>query len=296
MSACIEMLPHEAAAIAYSVGGSVGGGGGSNVAKSATDVNAVLFPNAMPAGGASMAAAATIITSTTAASGATAIVCNSVLKLIEETLQYLTKVINYAPEESIACLRQLLKYLFARNYGNRQLQQYKQGHYTTTKTTRTIFVKTYFKAKCKELHCISKDDGCKITTTGHKHRQQQTNQPPSSSPSMFANVSQQQSTTIIPPVQLSTKEASVLHDYDSLSVNSSGRRDAGALAAAAAANVCVGTTGIVVGSQDDYLLLAELFASGLEFNTWKSEHELELSKHIKLFEPLVIYCLTVSTL
>ncbi|XP_065372443.1 uncharacterized protein htt isoform X2 [Calliphora vicina] len=288
MSACIEMLPHEAAAIAYNVGGSGGGGGGSNIAKSATDVNAVLFPNAMPAGGASMAAATTITSTTAAASAASATVCNSVLKLIEETLQYLTKVINYAPEESIACLRQLLKYLFARNYGNRQLQQYKQGHYPTTTTTtktRTTFVKTYFKAKCKELHCISKDDGCTITTTGHKHRrQQQTNQPPSpaststSSPSMFANVSQQQqSTTIIPPVQLSTKEASVLHDYDSLSVNSSGRRDAGC----------------VVGSQDDYLLLAELFASGLEFNTWKSEHELELSKHIKLFEPLVIYCLTL---
>ncbi|XP_046806711.1 uncharacterized protein LOC111675673 isoform X2 [Lucilia cuprina] len=286
MSACIEMLPHEAAAIAYSVGGSGGSGGGSNVAKNATDVNAVLFPNAMPAGGASMAAASA---TTMAASGVFATVCNSVLKLIEETLQYLTKVINYAPEESIACLRQLLKYLFARNYGNMQ-QQYKQAHYTTTKTKtktpRTTFVKTYFKAKCKELHCISKDDVC----TSHK---QQTNQPtsPSSSPSLFANVSQQPSTTITPPPaeQLSTNEASVLHDYDSTSLNSSGLRDD-----VAAANVYVGSTGIVVAdSQDDYLLLAELFASGLEFNTWKSEHELELSKHIKLFEPLVIYCLTL---
>ncbi|KNC31562.1 hypothetical protein FF38_12739 [Lucilia cuprina] len=287
MSACIEMLPHEAAAIAYSVGGSGGSGGGSNVAKNATDVNAVLFPNAMPAGGASMAAASATTATTMAASGVSATVCNSVLKLIEETLQYLTKVINYAPEESIACLRQLLKYLFARNYGNMQ-QQYKQAHYTTTKTKtpRTTFVKTYFKAKCKELHCISKDDVC----TSHK---QQTNQPtsPSSSPSLFANISQQPSTTITPPpaVQLSTNEASVLHDYDSTSLNSSGLRDD-----VAAANVYVGSTGIVVAdSQDDYLLLAELFASGLEFNTWKSEHELELSKHIKLFEPLVIYCLTL---
>ncbi|KAM7364552.1 huntingtin isoform 3-T3 [Cochliomyia hominivorax] len=292
MSSCIEMLPHEAAAIAYGVGGgsSSGGssaGGGSNFAKNATDVNAVLFSNAIPAGGANIANTAATTTpgaavAAMAASGTSATVCNSVLKLIEETLQYLTKVINYAPEESIACLRQLLKYLFARNYGNRQQQQYKQGYYptikTTTKTQRT-FLKTYFKAKCKEQHCISKDDG----TTIHK---QQTNQPPSSSAtslSMFANVSKQQSssssspTTIMPPIQLSTKDTS---DYFSpSSASSCGVGEAAGFGC--------------VDSQDDYLLLAELFASGLEFHTWKSEHESELSKHIKLFEPLVIYCITL---
>lgn len=308
------MMPHEAAAIAYIVGGS--SSGASAVAKSAAaDVNAVLFPNAMPSAGAAMVSAAT------ATGASTTTVCNAVLKLIEETLQYLTKVINYAPEESLACLRQLLKYLFARNYDNRQQQQQqhnqqkgKQGHYPTTKT----FIKTFFKAKCKELHCLSKDDGCRITTIPNK---QHTNQPPpSSSPllssaaaaaaqdstttplSMFAHFPQHPlsiatktaSTTMPPPtpplqpVQLSTKETSVLHDYDSSSLNSvAGLGDF-------AANACYGSSDSVVGPQDDYLLLAELFASSLEFHTWKSEHEPELSKHIKLFEPLVIHCLTVS--
>lgn len=283
MSSCIEMLPHEAAAIAYSLVGGSGNNsgsssgtatGGSNVAKSATDVNAVLFSNAMPALG-------TTLGGTSAAS-----VCNSVLKLIEETLQYLTKVINYAPEESIQCLRQLLKYLFARNYGNRQ-QQYKP----MTKTTTVTFLKSYFKAKCREQqhHSLSKDDAISY--------KQQTNQPTSTS-SMFANVTQQQSsslsssssTTIKPPVreQLSTKGTSVLPDYDSYS-------------SCATTNICglgdvaVYGHGCCTTQDDDYLLLAELFASGLEFHTWKSEHESELSKHIKLFEPLVIYCLTVST-
>ncbi|XP_017062532.1 LOW QUALITY PROTEIN: uncharacterized protein LOC108102290 [Drosophila ficusphila] len=40
------------------------------------------------------------------------------LKLIEEVLHYLTKLINYAPAECVACLRQLLKYLFAQNYAS----------------------------------------------------------------------------------------------------------------------------------------------------------------------------------
>ncbi|GBP16987.1 hypothetical protein EVAR_70437_1 [Eumeta japonica] len=170
MSACIEMLPHEGQAITYSVSGS-SGSGGSVAAKSATDVSAVLFPNAMPTGGASM------VTATTATGASTSTVCNAVLKLIEETLQYLTKVINYAPEESLACLRQLLKYLFARNYGNRQQQQRQegqQGHYPVAKTTTTTFIKAFFKAKCKELHCLSKDDGCKITTIFNKQRHKTT--------------------------------------------------------------------------------------------------------------------------
>ncbi|GBP16989.1 hypothetical protein EVAR_70438_1 [Eumeta japonica] len=95
-------------------------------------------------------------------------------------------------------------------------------------------------------------------------------------------------TTIVPPpAQLSTKETSVLPDYDASSVNNLGLRDD-------AANACYGSSDSVVVLQDDYLLLAELFASSLEFHTWKSEHESESSKHIKIFEPLVIQCLTVS--
>ncbi|XP_002137040.3 uncharacterized protein htt isoform X1 [Drosophila pseudoobscura] len=71
------------------------------------------------------------------------------IKLIEEILHYLTKLINYAPAECVACLRQLLKYLFAQNYGSQvRVQQQPPpatsdgggGHHST-------FVRPYFAAK-----------------------------------------------------------------------------------------------------------------------------------------------------
>lgn len=312
------MLPHEAEAIGNSHGSS-GSSANSSNAKSATDVNAVLFPNALPVGGA-VTMGTTTQTMTTTSGGASVGVCVTALKLIEETLQYLTKVINYAPEESISCLRQLLKYLFARNYGNRlhqqqkqiqhlqkQQQNSKQGHCLTT------FIKTYFNAKCKALYSVDKENDSSAiitptptstttpTTPAHKQTNQPTSPPPSSSSaaassssfrSMLANVFQQVSTAASKPVQLSTKTtavmaASVLPDDFSFS--------------AANSPVSLDYDGNgnsksdVVDSQDNYLLLAKLFASGKEYHTWKSRHESELSKNIKLFEPLVIYCLTVSS-
>ncbi|XP_022211914.2 LOW QUALITY PROTEIN: uncharacterized protein LOC111067168 [Drosophila obscura] len=64
------------------------------------------------------------------------------IKLIEEILHYLTKLINYAPAECVACLRQLLKYLFAQNYGSQVgvQQPATDGHHTT-------FIRPYFAAK-----------------------------------------------------------------------------------------------------------------------------------------------------
>lgn len=61
------------------------------------------------------------------------------LKLIEEILQYLTKLINYAPGECVACLRQLLKYLFAQNYAS-DVQRQPNGFHAT-------FVRPYFAAR-----------------------------------------------------------------------------------------------------------------------------------------------------
>ncbi|XP_017083196.2 LOW QUALITY PROTEIN: uncharacterized protein LOC108116020 [Drosophila eugracilis] len=66
------------------------------------------------------------------------------LKLIEEILHYLTKLINYAPAECVACLRQLLKYLFAQNYASQVVLQPSAiggiGHHAA-------FIRPYFRAK-----------------------------------------------------------------------------------------------------------------------------------------------------
>lgn len=64
------------------------------------------------------------------------------LKLIEEILQYLTKLINYAPGECVACLRQLLKYLFAQNYAS-DVQRQPNGFHAT-------FVRPYFAARRRD--------------------------------------------------------------------------------------------------------------------------------------------------
>ncbi|KAH8312123.1 hypothetical protein KR044_009489, partial [Drosophila immigrans] len=57
------------------------------------------------------------------ATAALATTASPPLKLIEEILQYLTKLINYAPGECVACLRQLLKYLFGQNYASEVQRQ-----------------------------------------------------------------------------------------------------------------------------------------------------------------------------
>lgn len=272
------MLPHEATLSAASstttinsVGGGVGGGG---IAKNAMDstTSTTSFTSSLSS------------TSSLGQAGSSqGLDSVPVLKLIEETLQYLTKVINYAPEESIGCLRQLLKYLFARNYGNRQYQQQqqqpykhqmKQGHYPA-------FIKSYFKAKCKEQHCglsnnYSNDDvdvGGGGRGGGGVSPTIQNNQTSTSSP---ANVTQKTLTTI----QLQSIKSGLSGNVDVFSSNTGGYSSA--------------TAATTVSPQDDYLLLSELFASGLKYHAWKSPHETELARHIKLFEPLVIYCLTVS--
>ncbi|KAL9892588.1 huntingtin isoform 3-T3 [Glossina fuscipes fuscipes] len=229
LNACIEMLPHDGNKYVGVSGVNNGSNGGGGLAKNAPDANTVL----------------------PAATNALAAVPG--LKLIEETLQYLTKVINYAPEECIACLRQLLKYLFARNYGNRQqgsrqqlnLQQHEQkrGHYLA-------FTKSYFTAKTKGLQNIIREDveshQTKTTTTATIEIKQ-------------------------PPPLLSSLTWGCAHSVDGNKCGNDGSNN----------------------MPYNYLLLVELFASGCEFRTWKSENEAEFSKHIKFFEPIVIYCLTL---
>lgn len=50
-----------------------------------------------------------------------------------------------------------------------------------------------------------------------------------------------------------------------------------------------------LSAKEYYRLMGELFASGLNLQAAKSERAGDCVKHIKLFEPLVIYCLMVST-
>ncbi|KAH8332800.1 hypothetical protein KR074_011076 [Drosophila pseudoananassae] len=66
------------------------------------------------------------------------------LKLIEEILHYLTKLINYAPAECVACLRQLLKYLFGQNYASQVVLQPADGD---VDGHHSAFVRPYFAAK-----------------------------------------------------------------------------------------------------------------------------------------------------
>ncbi|KAH8381559.1 hypothetical protein KR093_008204, partial [Drosophila rubida] len=83
------------------------------------------------------------------ATAALATPASPALKLIEEILQYLTKLINYAPGECVACLRQLLKYLFGQNYASEVQRQpdsngdgdgYGDGYHAA-------FVRPYFAAR-----------------------------------------------------------------------------------------------------------------------------------------------------
>lgn len=49
-----------------------------------------------------------------------------VMKLVEEILQYLNILIDYAPIESIECLRQLQKYMFKRNLASNLHGEYQK--------------------------------------------------------------------------------------------------------------------------------------------------------------------------
>lgn len=298
LSLCIEMLSHETspsaaeAAANLNSGNKATAGASSGIAKNATDINAVLFStfassaNANPAASQSLSSSSSTFVDSksigAAAAGQQGLANNSpVLKLIEETLYYLTKVINYAPVESIACLRQLLKYLFARNYGNRQNIRKKCNY--------PAFTKAYFRAKSKGSDCIIKEDTCPSV--------QATNLASSCSASPVAAVKAAAAATALGSANV-TKQTAATTMVTSTGQSSSKRTSvvdvliAGGYDDGVAA--CTTMTKTSIGQQDDCLLLAELYSSGLEFNTWKSENEQELSKHIKLFEPLVIYCLTVS--
>lgn len=56
------------------------------------------------------------------------------IKLIEEVLNYLSALINFAPKQCVVCVKQMLKYMFGMNYTCRieQYQQFDNLPYTLT--------------------------------------------------------------------------------------------------------------------------------------------------------------------
>ncbi|XP_055853501.1 uncharacterized protein LOC129917148 isoform X2 [Episyrphus balteatus] len=171
------------------------------------------------------------------------------IKLIEEIIQYLTKLINYAPTECIASLRQLLKFLFRRNYGSR-CSDYQ------------LHINPYLEAKS----IASTDVGMTIATAMAAAAGAAGGSPAGGSPSHF--------------ISTSTLDKSLI----GTSGNVVG---GGTLGAISNHNQIPATT------TSSTVVFGQLFATGLELPLWKNDAENECAKHIKLFEPLVIYCLTL---
>ncbi|XP_039956819.1 uncharacterized protein LOC120772331 isoform X2 [Bactrocera tryoni] len=273
---------------------------------------------------------------------------NATLKLIEEILQYLSKLVNYAPGECIACLRQLLKYLFGQNYGNQQ-----RDYYAT-------FIRPYFVVRSKgqqlQLHLQQQQQQQRSPQkqqkwpTHNKQQQQHAQQGSSrrgSNSSKFTQASgdHQQAMTMLHAINsaaattlASTATAGgVLRSMATTSDDSTSALKGaagiglstptmttstvrhnepnviGAQAKATYANRgqalidsghasgVVSVAAVAAGGNDHnqphlsateyYRLMGELFASGLNLQAAKSERAGDCVKHIKLFEPLVIYCL-----
>lgn len=175
------------------------------------------------------------------------------LKLIEEILQYLTKIINYAPVESIGCLRQLLKYLFARNYGNRQKEWY------------PTFVQPYFRARARTQRWQQRLEMQNEITAATAEPSNRMN-----TVSLINSRLNATTTNIPTTTKIGTMHSTANNEY----------------------NLIVAATN--TNSSEDWIIFGELITQGLNFVASKSEHENDCAKHIKLFEPLVIYCLTVS--
>lgn len=228
---------------------------------------------------------------------------HATLKLIEEILQYLTKLINYAPSECIACLRQLLKYLCARNYGNRQPTT---DYYAT-------FTHSYFELKRFQHENplnYSKYDattiGGKVKTTttttstinsnSSLERKTATASMLISSPS--SNNDQQQQKLIemhanyaaVPKPSTASISSQMMESTSTATATTPTPTSADAVYSSNNKKLCSELT-----MDKSYRIFGELFVNGLNLHQTKSKHESEYVKHIKLFEPLVINCIVVST-
>lgn len=153
-----------------------------------------------------------------------------VLKLIEEILQYLTKLINYAPGECVACLRQLLKYLFAQNYAS-DVQRQPNGFHAT-------FVRPYFAARRRDNMADGHGNGSAATA----------------------------GSTLLPTAAMNPAITTQT-----------------AAAKTTSAQQLISTSPAALGA---------LFVQGIRAQSTPPAGD--CVRLIKLFEPLVIYCLTVS--
>lgn len=178
------------------------------------------------------------------------------MKLLEEILHYLSRLINFAPEECVACLRQLLKYLFGRNYAN--------GRYYPE------FVSVYMAARARHWwrcgHSGKKEENNTNTTTTH-HDDDEHN-----TAGRMTMINSKSCATV------SAQGETTDHHVGTLSARSHPRHH--------------------LNCAQNCRPLSELWAAVMEFHTskWTQGPDPELGKHIKLFEPLVIHCLTVLSL
>lgn len=163
------------------------------------------------------------------------------LRLIEEILHYLSRLINFAPEECVLCLRQLLKYLFGRNYASGR-------HYPEFVGVYRWAARQWGEADTSRLYSDS--------TTGR-----------------ITMINSKSCATGVPQTGVSphTARPSVRHTHRNRRPHLN----------------CV----------QDCRPLSELWSAVVQFHALKRRKpgpDPELGKHIKLFEPLVIHCLTVS--
>ncbi|XP_036323038.1 uncharacterized protein LOC118736962 isoform X2 [Rhagoletis pomonella] len=248
---------------------------------------------------------------------------NAILKLIEEILQYLSKLVNYAPAECIACLRQLLKYLFGQNYGNQQPDYYAtfirpyfvvrskgQQLQLHLRQQRSLHKQQKWWAHSKKQHLDAQQGTLGSGTQGggsSDHRQAITmlHAINSNATTMHATLATMTAATIggsaavlrgagagdgmsTPTMTSSTvtqNEPNVIGTQTTYGKRGQALIDFGL------DNGGGDNNPLHLTAAEYYRLVGELFASGLNLQAYKSERASECVKHIKLFEPLVIYCL-----
>ncbi|XP_067624466.1 uncharacterized protein htt [Eurosta solidaginis] len=240
---------------------------------------------------------------------------NATLKLIEEILQYLSTLVNYAPGECIVCLRQLLKYLFGQNYGNQQ-----RDYYAT-------FIRPYFAVRSKteqqlQLHHQQQQQNLQQQSQRYIQAQQDgdnsrnTHIGGSADHPYILNYSMSTTTPTKPTKLLAFSTATGIVRSAATIGSLTTALQQGSTAVGGVDSLSTPTMSMssnvkhnelnVIGKQaatyishsqanlnvtEYYRLMGELFVGGLNLETWKSERASECVKHIKLFEPLVIYCL-----
>ncbi|XP_055389254.1 protein PFC0760c isoform X2 [Condylostylus longicornis] len=210
------------------------------------------------------------------------------IKIIEEILQYLTTLINYQPVECIMCLRQLLKFLFGNNYASRKTD-YEKFIKIYLKARKQIFSENNFNENLKKYHNnIIRNDANTILISKKNNEEPelyvkdeteilQVKNQQNNSYNMFVmenldknkidvkeRISEQQKQQ-----QEQQKEQHKLYSPRVIKQNNIHE----------------------TLKQETEIILLDLFRYSMNFPLGKSKSEEDCAKYIKLFDPLVIFCL-----